>query len=118
MKTTLSIFAAALVAALFTMTGCEDEPLAGHGMTIDPSYAKIGSSGSITLTARGGWNYHWSLGDGSIGSLSRTTGDSVVYTAHGDGKQTVSVAANSSSTNSAALSATATIIQGAGGGGQ
>ena len=112
MKKAFSIFAAVIVVALFATTGCETESLAEHGMYIDPSYAKIGSSGSITLTAHGGWNCHWSLSERSIGSLSQTTGDRVVYTAHGDGTQTITVSANTSATNAAALSATATIAQG------
>lgn len=117
MKKTLYIFAAAVVAALFSMTGCETESTAEHAMHIDPSYAKIGASGSIALKAHGGWNYHWSLSQGSIGSLSKTTGDSVVYTAHGEGTQTVTVSANTSSSNSAPFSASATITQGSGNGG-
>lgn len=114
MKKILFIFAAMIAASLFTITGCETESLSEHGMSIDPSYSKIGTTGSITLTAHGGWNCHWSLGNGSIGTLSATKGDRVVYTAHGEGTQTVTVSANNSSTNSAVLSATATIVQGSG----
>ena len=114
MKKTLYIFAAAVVAALFSMTGCENESVSEHAMSVDPSYSKMGSSGSLTLTAHGGWNYHWSISEGSIGSLSKTTGNSVVYTAHGEGTQKITVSSNTSSTNSATLNATATIIQGSG----
>ncbi len=115
-KLAAAIAASASIAAV---SGCES---AGEStnISISPSSASIGLNQSIALTASGGWDYRWSLADGSYGRLSSTSGESVVYTATQIGvTQTVTVTGmtgegTGSSTNGTAkvYTATATIRQG------
>ena len=126
MKKAFFLFAA-MAAAVFAITGCESESMAEHSVTISPSYANLALNQSATLTANGGWNYKWSLSNREAGSLSQSTGRTVVYTAKKEGvTQTVTVTGNgttsessgssgtnatSRSTSVSTFSATATIVQ-------
>lgn len=99
MKRTLRIFlpAVALLATAFFFSACESEKT-GVGedvLDVTPSYAKLRTNQTVTLTAHGGSEYLWSLSDPTIGSLSSRHGASVVYTAQvcgtADTTQTVTV---------------------------
>lgn len=74
------------------------------GLSISPAGPiTIGTSASQNFSVSGGsGTYSWSLGSASLGSLSATTGGSVVYTAGGAGSQSVSVS-DGSSTRSATV---------------
>lgn len=103
---------AALAAAIGTV-GCETESASGRVITLSPSYARLEKGNSLTLTATGGWDYRWSLADGSKGFLDRTKGSQVTYTATKDrDTQTVTVRGMFSSDNSSYAESHATIVQG------
>lgn len=119
LKTATVLSCAAAIAAVFA--GCETESASSAQISVSPSSARLSAQNpSVTLSASGGWNYVWSLSNGSYGSLSKASGSSVTYTASyfgGEGdssdgvEQVVSVSAGGSSTNSASLSAKAVITQ-------
>ncbi len=109
----LLIVAATLAATAAVFSGCETESAASQTVSVSPSYARITSNHSVSLSAAGGWNYHWELSNDSIGYLNKTTGSSVTYTATKDGQtQTVTLKSYYSSDNSAYYQAQATIVQG------
>lgn len=123
MKKLSLIFAAvATVAAMIFTAGCETDSADEISVSISPNYAKLKAGQSITLTASGGWNYRWSVRPSTAGSLSRTAGDSVVYTAVEEGKtvtielrgmggETTSSTSTNAVTTTGAYTATATIVQ-------
>ncbi len=99
-----------LIAAVLMM-GCEVTSKSG-GVKINPSGATLRKGESITLVASGGNGYFWNLSDRTLGVLSATHGDRVVYTSlkgpSGDDPvvQTVTVVADvfeNGTTNSAVL---------------
>ena len=59
----------------------------------------VGASQTFTATGGNG-TYAWAIGNSGIGSLNRTSGTSVTYTASAAGTQTLSV--NDGSTSRAA----------------
>ena len=72
-----------LAAVGIFLAACESEK-SGTGddvLDVYPSYAKLRAGQSVTLTAKGGSDYLWSLSNEEIGSLSSRHGSSVVYTA-------------------------------------
>lgn len=107
MKKPAILFSALAAISLAFLAGCEDEPIAGHAVEINPSYARVRLNQSVTLTASGGWNYRWTLDNRDAGTLSATTGRSVVYTARKEGvTQHVTVTGNGSSSTSSGSSGT------------
>lgn len=112
---TLRVTAAAVcLAAASIFIGCESESADTAKITVSPSSATLTSGGaSVSLSASGGWNYLWELGDDSIGKLDKHTGSKVVYTATAFGSggsnlvQTVTVSA-AGSTNLLAASVSIT----------
>ncbi len=62
-----------------TFTSCETQS-ANATVRISPSSASLSRSQSVSLTASGGFDYKWSLGDDTIGTLSSRDGATVVYT--------------------------------------
>lgn len=86
MKNSSVLFAAIPAAALFltamAFSGCESESAASAKITVSPSSATLTTANaSVVLSASGGWSYSWSLSNSSIGSLSKTSGKEVLYTA-------------------------------------
>ena len=115
-KRPLTALAAISAAAFFgILAGCETESADKAEISLSPSAATLRASNpSVSLTASGGWNYNWSLSDTGIGSLSRHTGSSVVYTAKTFGSktvQTVTVTVGGVTNSTGLLKATATITQ-------
>ncbi len=82
-RTFIRLAAGGLLATCVWLTGCEtlDEEGPRNTLQISPSHATLGKNRSVTLSASGGANYRWAVEDPAIGSLSSTTGRSVVYTA-------------------------------------
>ncbi len=95
--------------------GCETDSASQAALSVSPNNKTINEGQSVALTANGGFGeYRWALSSKTYGTLSQTRGQSVVYTATqgGDVRQTITVYATSTSTNStSALSATAVILQ-------
>ena len=106
-------FAALLAGVFLLAAGCETESADSLDISISPSFAKVKSGGSVTLTASGWSNCEWSADQGQ---LSSTHGKSVTFIAAGLGsntscKVTASPLYGGSSTNSASVgSGTATIV--------
>lgn len=112
--------AAAAVAAMSAAfcSGCESAD--SYAISVKPGDATVTSAApSVALTASGWSDYQWSLSDTSLGYLSSSKGQSVVYTARSGtfagGRQTVTVVAvgsgtSGSATNSAAGGYTAQAI--------
>ncbi len=83
MKRHSFLLALCLAAVGLFLTACESEK-SGTGddvLDVTPSYAKLRAGQSVTLSAKGGSDYLWSLSNEEIGSLSSRHGSSVVYTA-------------------------------------
>ena len=83
MKRHSILLALCLAAVGIFLTACESEK-SGTGddvLDVYPSYAKLRAGQSVTLSAKGGSDYLWELGNAEIGSLSSRHGSSVVYTA-------------------------------------
>ena len=85
--------------------GGTNPPDPGNGITtlsLSPSgTVSIATGASQTFTATGGsGSYSWAIGNSGIGSVNRTSGTSVTYTASAAGTQTLSV--NDGSTTRAA----------------
>ena len=66
---------------LCTLAGCEASPTSEADINVTPASARLRVGEAETFTASGWSSYRWSLSDGSIGTLDRHIGDSVVYTA-------------------------------------
>lgn len=87
------------IAVLMLSFGCETESSDSASVTVTPSFVKLTIGASVTLSVSGGWDYHWSLQDTSCGSLSSSSGSSVVYTAtRGSVTQYVTLTSGGSST--------------------
>ena len=83
MKRHSFLLALCLAAVGLFLVACESEK-SGTGddvLDVTPSYAKLRAGQSVTLSAKGGSDYLWSLSNEEIGSLSSRHGSSVVYTA-------------------------------------
>lgn len=118
MKPFLSYSSGGLVAIVCAaMVGCEVEPASDQGdeLSISPSSIGLYPDQTVDLTASGGYEYTWSLSDGSIGFLSSTEGATVRYT-----NRSASTT-NGGSTSSSPLIQTVTVVSsittGSGGGG-
>lgn len=74
----------ALAGMAFFLTGCESDS-ADTQIIIEPGGASIAAGQSIAFTASGGYDYTWSLSDGSLGTLNTRTGPSVIYTSSSSG---------------------------------
>jgi hypothetical protein len=74
----------ALAGFAFFLTGCESDS-ADTQITIEPGGASIAAGQSMAFTASGGYDYTWSLSDGSLGTLNTRTGPSVIYTSSSSG---------------------------------
>ncbi|NLB68694.1 MAG: hypothetical protein GX804_03275 [Lentisphaerae bacterium] len=106
----LMMFCFAALAILF-YSGCESAD--SNSIEITPSYAELRVGQSATFHATGAQYFSWSLKDPTMGSLSSTSGEYVVYTARNrEGNsslrfQEISVnAAGSSSTETVSPSGT------------
>jgi hypothetical protein len=73
--------AVVLTPAFLALTGCETRSSSAT-VSVSPSSVTISQGQSITFTARGGYEYTWSLESGreSWGTLSTRNGDTTVYT--------------------------------------
>lgn len=96
MKKSPSLLLSLCLAAVSALViACESEKSHVHDTLLDvsPSYTKANQGKRITLTARGGENYVWSLSNSAIGSLSSVHGPTVVYTAQvcGDTDETQTI---------------------------
>lgn len=100
MKTCPLLFAAAALGACFLAASCETESAGGNSLSISPSEATIGIKQSITLKARGGETYSWSLSNAAIGRLSNDTGSTTTYTATGGLGEDQIITVSSSTTTS------------------
>ena len=80
----LSMAAVLILGIAFFNTGCETEPADGLNVTITPDSITIMRNQSIVFTANGGFNYHWSLSDESLGLLSNREGPIVEYASRHD----------------------------------
>jgi hypothetical protein len=81
MKILLVSLTGLLVAAgCILFVGCEAESANQAGITISPASATLSYGESVEFTASGWRDYKWSLTDASLGTLSRTSGDSTIYT--------------------------------------
>jgi len=71
-----------LVSLVFLTVGCESESATQTDIKIRPAYSEVSRGRASVLLSASGWSdYRWSLSDTSIGYLSSSVGDSVVYTA-------------------------------------
>ncbi len=95
-KTCILSAAAAAIAVIAAMTGCESEKVSDSQLSISPSSATVAPGGTVTLTASGGWDYTWRIASGS-GTLSSYNGKKVTYTAS---SASYTPTPSSSSTNS------------------
>ncbi len=122
-KTAVSAASAALAIATSVFCGCESADT--YEISVKPRDATVTSAApSVALTASGWRDFQWALSDTSLGYLSASKGDSVVYTARSGtfsgGRQTITVTAvgsggtsgtsSSSSTNAPAGGYTAQVI--------
>ena len=85
MKTAWSmavLAAVGLAACLAALTGCDNADSATKTVSVEPTTATIKPGNSVTFTASGGYEYHWSLqaGKEAWGLLSTLTGPTVTYT--------------------------------------
>ncbi len=82
MKIVIHRFAVLLGAMLLASVwcGCETTSSSENDVRINPSSARIRKGESITFTASGGFEYRWSLGNTTIGTLSNVDGSSTTYT--------------------------------------
>jgi len=69
-----------VVVVCVMLAGCEAEPADKAQITITPASATLAYGESVEFTATGWRDYTWSLQDASLGTLSRTKGDSTVFT--------------------------------------
>jgi hypothetical protein len=104
-----------VLAAILVVAGCEASSPGEMALTVTPDYVTLSVGQSVTLTAAG-WNaYRWYLSNSSIGILSSTVGEQVVYQAIGGGAtQTITVTAigTGGGTNSTSIATgRATIVQ-------
>ncbi len=67
------------LAVSLLLAGCEVDSVSSR-ISVTPSSAVVRKGQSVRFHAEGGYDYRWSLSDHSLGILSQTTGDSVVYT--------------------------------------
>ena len=67
-----------VVVVCVLLAGCEAEPADKAQITITPASATLAYGESVEFTATGWRDYTWSLQDASLGTLSRTKGDSTV----------------------------------------
>lgn len=83
-----------VLAAILVVAGCEASSPSEVTLTVSPDYVTLAVGQSVTLTATG-WNaYRWYLSNSSIGLLSSTVGEQVVYRAiEGGETQTITVTA-------------------------
>ena len=71
---------ALLLSFLLIFVGCESADL--YTVDVTPAYRDVTAvNQTVTLSASGWSDYTWSLSDSSIGTLSASSGESVVYTA-------------------------------------
>jgi hypothetical protein len=100
---------------LCTLVGCEANSTAESDINVTPSSARLRPGQSATFTASGWSAYRWSLSDGSIGTLNRHIGDSVVYTAIKLGSsntvQVLTCSANTSDTTVTTITGSNTVVQ-------
>jgi len=80
--------AAILVLAALVVAGCEAERATQAEIIVSPSFANIAKGGSVAFTASGWHDYTWSLAAAGLGGLSRTKGDTTVYTSTFSGAAT------------------------------
>jgi hypothetical protein len=92
----------ALLGGIWALAGCETDDAANGTVTVTPASATVGKGGSVPLAASGWYGYTWSLLDSGIGRLSKSTGETTVYTAlsAGPATQIVVVTAGSTGTSS------------------
>ena len=71
---------ALLLSSLLIFVGCESADL--YTVDVTPAYTDVTAvNQTVTLSASGWSDYTWSLSDSTIGTLSSSSGESVVYTA-------------------------------------
>ena len=69
-----------LLSSLLIFAGCESADL--YTVDVTPAYSDVTAvNQTVSLSASGWSDYTWSLSDNTIGSLSATSGESVIYTA-------------------------------------
>jgi VCBS repeat-containing protein len=92
---------AALLGGMLVLSACEADDAGNAEVTVTPASATVAKGGSVTLTASGWYDYKWSLSTPAIGNLSRTVGDTTVYTSlfAGPATQIVNVVAGTTSTS-------------------
>lgn len=107
------VFKAIALAALATfLAGCETESSSSSGgLSVSPSFAKLKSGQSVSISASGCSEYRWSVENPAYGVLGSASGSSVTYTALRDSvTQIVTVRGTF---GSSVLTAQATVAQGA-----
>jgi len=78
-----ALAAAAVTVALVFTPGCE--PAEGNRIVVTPAYAELRTSNPEVRLTASGWNeYEWELSNYTIGRLSATTGESVIYSTNGE----------------------------------
>ncbi len=94
--------AMAAVGACLLSISCETESAGGGGsLSISPSEVTLGVGQSVTLKARGGETYSWSMeseATNKVGRLSVSTGSTTTYTALSACKEDVIIRVKSSLT--------------------
>ena len=82
-------------AILVPLTGCETESTSQAYITVEPRDATLSRGESVELRAAGWSDYRWLLADSALGYLSRTTGDTVIYTSRTSSRTTQTVTVTS-----------------------
>lgn len=114
------LLAALPLAALAVACFCGCESADSYEISVKPGNATVTSAApSVALTASGWRDFQWALSDTSLGYLSSSKGDSVVYTARSGsfagGRQTITVTAVGSGTSGSSSSSSTNATASAGG---
>jgi len=78
-KIYIIVYAVCVLACSVLLVGCEIDSVTSI-VRIDPDAATISKNQAITLTAYDGYNYQWSLSEGTWGTLNTRRGSQVIYT--------------------------------------
>ena len=115
-----AVAAASATLALATAVFCGCESADSYEISVKPGNATVTSAApSVALTASGWRDFQWALSDTSLGYLSSSKGDSVVYTARSGtfvgGRQTITVTAVGSGTSGSSSGSSTNATASAGG---
>lgn len=71
------------------LAGCETQDALSSSISVTPDKTNLRKNGTAYVTASGGWNYNWTLDDGSIGQIAVLDSSTASYRATSEGKAQV-----------------------------